>query len=47
MTLTTLGKQCGHEDCKEMGNYWYYYGSSMAGMKVWACSKHGKEFENG
>lgn len=38
---------CGHNDCNELGNDWHFSGSSMCGLKVWACPKHGKEFENG
>jgi hypothetical protein len=40
-------KKCGHDDCVENGIDWYYSGSSMVGMKVWACKIHGEQFERG
>jgi len=40
-------KNCGYIGCTETGSDWYYSGSSMVGLKVWACKKHGEEFERG
>lgn len=40
-----MSETCSHLKCNEEGIDWFYSGCSMVGLKVWACMKHGKEFE--
>ena len=42
-----MSDKCAYINCKETNKLnWYYSGSSMVGIKVICCPKHGMEWEN-